>query len=150
MTSEKIAVELNEIMQMIPHRWPFLLIDRVKNIIPGRSGTGVKAISYNEPFFQGHFPERPILPGVLIVESMAQTIAIVMRAGEQVKIGINPSIGYLARCDVKFTQTVKPGCLLNLEVAKLSTSDANRFAQFHVRAFVDSETVAEGRISITY
>ena len=72
---EIITLLHNEIIKLIPHRHPFLLIDKVTNIILNESVTGIKSVTFNEPFFPGHFPERPVMPGVLILESMAQTAA---------------------------------------------------------------------------
>ena len=70
------AIDVHRIMEMIPHRYPFLMIDRVVDIVPGVKATGVKNVTINEPFFAGHFPERPVMPGVLIIEAMAQTAAV--------------------------------------------------------------------------
>ena len=72
------AVDVEGIMQMIPHRYPFLLVDRVVDIVPDRSAVGIKNVTINEAFFQGHFPRNPVMPGVLIVEAMAQTAAVLV------------------------------------------------------------------------
>ena len=72
------AIDVTRIMQMIPHRYPFLLIDRVVDIVAGSSATGIKNVSINENYFQGHFPRDPVMPGVLIIESMAQTAAVLV------------------------------------------------------------------------
>ena len=72
------AVDVLEVMEMIPHRQPFLMIDRVEDIVIGESATGVKNVTINEPFFVGHFPVRPVMPGVLVVEAMAQTAAVLV------------------------------------------------------------------------
>jgi 3-hydroxyacyl-[acyl-carrier-protein] dehydratase len=71
-------IDIQRIMKMIPHRYPFLLVDRVEDVVRGESAVGVKNVSINEPFFQGHFPSRPVMPGVLIVEAMAQTAAVLV------------------------------------------------------------------------
>ena len=76
MTTTTISIE--QIMKMIPHRYPFLLVDKVKDIVLGESAVGVKNVTINEPFFPGHFPGKPVMPGVLIIESMAQTCAILV------------------------------------------------------------------------
>ena len=70
-----ITIDIHRIVEMIPHRYPFLMVDRLIDVIPGESATGVKNVTANEPFFQGHFPGRPVMPGVLIIEAMAQTAA---------------------------------------------------------------------------
>jgi 3-hydroxyacyl-[acyl-carrier-protein] dehydratase len=74
------TIDIHRILAMIPHRYPFLMIDRVLDVIPGESATGLKNVTANEPFFQGHFPGKPVMPGVLIIEAMAQTAAVVVVA----------------------------------------------------------------------
>jgi len=71
-------IDINRIMQMIPHRYPFLMIDRVVDLVSGESCVGIKNVTINEPFFQGHFPGRPVMPGVLLIEAMAQTAAVIV------------------------------------------------------------------------
>ena len=78
MTITEHTANLEEIKRLIPHRYPFLLIDKVENIIIGKSALGIKNVTVNEPYFQGHFPSKPIMPGVLIIEAMAQTAAILV------------------------------------------------------------------------
>ena len=78
MIENENKADLEEIKRLIPHRYPFLLIDKVENIISGKSATGIKNVTINEPHFEGHFPSKPIMPGVLIIESMAQTAAILV------------------------------------------------------------------------
>ena len=78
-----MVMDINEIMSIIPHRQPFLLIDRVEEMVEGKSITAIKNVSYNEPFFAGHFPNEPVMPGVLIVEAMAQTGAVAILSMEQ-------------------------------------------------------------------
>jgi 3-hydroxyacyl-[acyl-carrier-protein] dehydratase len=75
-TSKILMIE--DIQKLLPHRYPFLLVDRIIDFVPNKSATGIKNVTFNEPFFQGHFPERPIMPGVLIVEAMAQVGGIVL------------------------------------------------------------------------
>jgi len=130
-----------EILEIIPHRYPFLLVDKVLEIDDGRSGVGVKNVTINEPFFQGHFPGRPVMPGVLIVEAMAQLAGLVMRSrkGSGVRIVILISLD-----NVKFRKMVEPGDQLILEanVKKVRSS----IAQVATRALVCGVVVAEADV----
>ncbi|GGA64517.1 3-hydroxyacyl-ACP dehydratase FabZ [Ornithinibacillus halotolerans] len=106
-------MDINEIKSTIPHRYPFLLVDKVLEMDEGKRVVGLKNVSANEPFFQGHFPEYPVMPGVLIVEALAQTGAIAMLGKEENK----GKIGFLAGIDkCRFKRQVKPGDQLKLEV----------------------------------
>lgn len=110
-------VDVTGIMERIPHRYPFLLIDKVVDIQPGESATGIKNVSVNEPFFQGHFPGHPIMPGVLIVEAMAQTAAIVVI--EALDDTASDKLVYFMSIDsARFRKPVLPGHTLHLEVNK--------------------------------
>ncbi|SFB26896.1 3-hydroxyacyl-[acyl-carrier-protein] dehydratase [Lentibacillus halodurans] len=106
-------MDIEQIKQTIPHRYPFLLVDKVTEIAEGKRVVGLKNVAANEPFFQGHFPEYPVMPGVLIVEALAQTGAIGI-------LGIDENegkIGFLAGIDkCRFKRQVKPGDQLQLEV----------------------------------
>lgn len=106
-------MDIQEIKDIIPHRYPFLLVDRVTEIEEGKRVVGYKNVSANEPFFQGHFPEYPVMPGVLIVEALAQLGAIGVLGIEENK----GKIGFLAGLDrVRFKRQVRPGDQLKLEV----------------------------------
>ncbi len=94
--------DVARIMEAIPHRYPFLMIDRVLEIVPGRSAIGVKNVSINEPFFQGHFPRHPVMPGVLIIESMAQTAAVLVVE----TLGPNPPARWSISCRSKAPSSV--------------------------------------------
>lgn len=107
-----MMLEIEDIKKIIPHRSPMLLIDRVDEINPGVSAVGYKAVSYNEPFFQGHFPDYPIMPGVLIVEAIAQTGAVALLSDEKFK-GKLVFFGGINKA--KFKKQVRPGCILRLE-----------------------------------
>ena len=108
-----MVMDINEIMSIIPHRQPFLLIDRIESMEEGKSITALKNVSYNEPFFAGHFPQEPVMPGVLIVEALAQTgaVAILSKPENKGKIAYFASIN-----NAKFKNKVVPGDTLTLEV----------------------------------
>lgn len=130
-----------EIREILPHRYPFLLVDKVIELEPGKKVVGIKNVSSNEPFFQGHFPEYPIMPGVLIVEALAQTagIAIAVLEGNEGKLGVFAGIE-----NMKFKNQVLPGDVLQLEaeilMSKLGVTKAK------VKASVDGKVAAEGEI----
>ncbi len=104
---------IKEIEKIIPHRHPFLLIDRIETLEPGERAVGYKAVSFEEPYFRGHFPEEPVMPGVLIVEALAQVGAVAILSLEEMK-GKTAYFGGIEKC--RFKQKVVPGDLLRLEV----------------------------------
>jgi|TARA_R110000782_G_scaffold13999_26_gene41918 3-hydroxyacyl-[acyl-carrier-protein] dehydratase len=109
------ALEVGAVMALLPHRYPMLLVDRVVDFVPNERARGIKAVTINEPFFQGHFPQRPIMPGVLIVEALAQTAGVLaMKSlGDE---ALGKLVYFMAIENAKFRQPVEPGCLLNLDV----------------------------------
>jgi len=114
-TASDVAIDVNEIMRRIPHRPPFLLVDRAENYVPNKSLTGIKCVTINEPFFVGHFPGAPVMPGVLIVEALAQTGALLMSKSWDV----NPEgkiILFMSVDNCRFRTPVRPGDVLRLEV----------------------------------
>lgn len=131
-----------DIRGIIPHRYPFLLVDKVLELEPGKKIVAVKNVSANEPFFQGHFPEFPIMPGVLIVEALAQAAGICANAeqqGEGNKLGVFASID-----EMKFKRQVVPGDVLRLEAEILSMKMG--VVKASVIATVEGKTAAEGQI----
>ena len=111
------VIDINRIIQMIPHRYPFLLVDRVIDVIAGESAVGLKNVTINEPFFQGHFPSRPVFPGVLIVEAMAQTAAVLVV--ETLGASAEGKLVYFMSVDTcRFRKPVGPGDQLMIHVAK--------------------------------
>ena len=110
-------VDIAGIMERIPHRYPFLLIDRVRDIHPGESAIGIKNVTANEPFFQGHFPGHPIMPGVLIVEAMAQTAAIVVIEALE-STAADKLVYFMSIDSARFRKPVLPGHTLHLHVTK--------------------------------
>tara|TARA_B100001939_G_scaffold327888_1_gene322655 strand:+ start:15568 stop:16032 length:465 start_codon:yes stop_codon:yes gene_type:complete len=110
-------VDVVRIMEVIPHRYPMLLVDRLQDIVPGESATGIKNVTMNEPFFQGHFPQKPVMPGVLIVEAMAQTAAalVMLSLGEEAE---GKLVYFMSIEGAKFRKPVVPGDRLELHVSK--------------------------------
>jgi len=133
-------LDVNEIMKLIPHRYPFLMIDKVVDIVKGERAVGEKAVSVAEPHFQGHFPQRPIMPGVLIVEAMAQTagVLVVHSLGEG---AMNKLVYFMTIDSARFRKPVVPGDLLRVHV----TRKQNRGAvwKFDGEAKVGDKLVAE-------
>lgn len=137
------TLDILEIMQALPHRYPFLLVDRIIDIDKDNSAIGIKNVTVNEPHFQGHFPTRPVMPGVLIIEAMAQTAgAICIRsAGED-----RPSLVYFMTVDgAKFRRPVVPGDRLEIHVRKLK--QRGNIWRFACEAVVDGSKAAEAEIS---
>ena len=140
-------MDINEILQHLPHRYPFLLIDRVTEFKAGESLVGYKNVTYNEPFFQGHFPERPVMPGVLLLEAMAQATGLL--AFKTIERGARrQSLYFLVGIDkARFKQPVEPGDQLILH-AKLLRSKRGIWV-FDCRATVDGNLVASAEIMCT-
>ncbi|HEV7369077.1 3-hydroxyacyl-ACP dehydratase FabZ [Arenibaculum sp.] len=111
-------IDVVRIMEMIPHRYPMLMIDRVKEIIPDVSAVGIKNLSINEQFFQGHFPTRPVMPGVLIIESMAQTAAVlvVRTLGAEAE---GKLVYFMTVDDARFRKPLVPGDTVHVHVTKI-------------------------------
>lgn len=131
-------IAISEIMSLIPHRYPMLLIDQVEEVQLGQSAVGVKNVSMNEWYFQGHFPEKPILPGVLIIEAMAQTAAVLVMK----TLGLDDKLVYFMSVEeAKFRKPVAPGDVMRLKVTK----EKNRGVvwKFKGEAFVGGHLVAE-------
>ncbi|MGB3298280.1 MAG: 3-hydroxyacyl-ACP dehydratase FabZ [Phormidesmis sp.] len=143
-SSEKadITYTLEEIHKLLPHRYPFALVDRIVKYVPGEMAVGLKNVSFNEPHFQGHFPGRPIMPGVLIVEAMAQVGGIVL---SQVP-GVDGRLCVFAGIDkVKFRRPVVPGDQLVI-TTELVTIKGLRFGKMKSRAEVDGQLACEGTL----
>lgn len=134
------AADVAAVMALLPHRFPMLLVDRVEDIVPGVSATGIKAVTINEPFFAGHFPGRPIMPGVLIVEALAQT-AGVLALSTLGEAGKGKLVYFMAIENAKFRSPVEPGCLLELKVAFVQ--NRGRISKFAGRAEIAGKLVAE-------
>jgi 3-hydroxyacyl-[acyl-carrier-protein] dehydratase len=142
--SENRVYHIEEIMKLLPHRYPFLLLDRLEVEIPGEKGMGLKNLTMNEEFFQGHFPGNPVMPGVLQIEAMAQTAgAIVVAAAENVEK--TPNVLFMSIDGVKFRKPVKPGDQMKMYVEKIQ-SRRNVFV-FKGRAMVDDKLVSEAEFT---
>ncbi len=113
-----IDIDIVRVMEMIPHRYPMLMIDRVINIVPNVSAIGLKNVSINESLFQGHFPKRPVMPGVLIIEAMAQTAAVlvVQTLGKEAE---GKLVYFMTIDEARFRKPVTPGDTLHIHVTKL-------------------------------
>jgi 3-hydroxyacyl-[acyl-carrier-protein] dehydratase len=133
-------ITINEILAMLPHAYPFLLVDRIVEVEPGKRIVGIKNVTYNEPFFPGHFPGRPIMPGVLIVEAMAQTAGVLVFKSMADECHKKP-VFFLGMDNVKFRKPVVPGDQLRLELE--ITRHRQSIWGFKGKAFVDEKLVAE-------
>lgn len=135
-------LDINEIMERIPHRYPFLLVDKILEIEEGKRAVGLKNVTINEPFFQGHFPGYPVMPGALILESLAQVgaVAVLSLPENKGKLGM-----FVGVDKFKFKAQVKPGDTLTLEAEMLQMR--MNIGKAKVKATVDGKTVAGGEIS---
>ena len=137
-------LDIRRVMAALPHRYPMLLVDKVERIIPDQSITAIKAVSMNEPFFQGHFPGRPIMPGVLIVEALAQAAGVL--AVESLGLANSGKLVYFMAIDgAKFRTPVEPGCLLQLDVEFVQKRAS--VCKFAGRASVDGKLAAEANFT---
>jgi 3-hydroxyacyl-[acyl-carrier-protein] dehydratase len=138
------VIEINEIMSLLPHRYPFLLIDRVEEFEPEKRIVGIKNVSINEPFFSGHFPGKPIMPGVLIVEAMAQAGGVL---AFKTFPGIRGNVFFMGIDNARFRRPVVPGDRLKLVVEVVK--HRREIWMFEGTAFVDEQKVAEAKLMAT-
>ena len=135
---------IDEIKKLIPHRYPFLLIDKVIDIVKNKSATGIKNVTANEPYFLGHFPSKPIVPGVLQLESMAQTAAVLV--AKSLNISDSSSLVLLTTIDnAKFRKPVIPGDVMSLAISVKKMR--NKLWKFNGEVIVDSQRVSECEFS---
>ncbi|WP_271629432.1 3-hydroxyacyl-ACP dehydratase FabZ [Caldicellulosiruptor sp. DIB 104C] len=133
--------DVTGILQILPHRYPFLLVDRIIEVEEGKKAKGIKNVTINEPFFQGHFPGNPVMPGVLIVEAMAQVGAVAILSKEEFK-GKTP---FFAGVDkVRFKKVVRPGDVLLIETELISLK--GYIGKAKATAYVEGEVVCEGEL----
>ena len=136
----KQSCNIDEIKRLIPHRYPFLLIDKVIDIVKNESATGIKNVTVNEPYFLGHFPSSPVVPGVLQIESMAQTAAVLV--GKSLDISDSSALVLLTTIDnAKFRKPVTPGDVMSLSISVQKMR--NKLWKFKGEVRVDSQKVSE-------
>ena len=139
------ALDIQRIMELLPHRYPFLMIDRVLEVEPGKRAVAIKCVSVNEPFFEGHFPGMPILPGVLIAEAFAQVAGIIALTAHAQHAG---RVIYLAGLDgIRFRRPITPGDTVKFTVEK--TQEKRGVWKFQCLAEVDGAKAADGEVMAT-
>ena len=139
-----MKIDINRIKELIPHRYPFLLIDGIQTLKPNESAIGIKNVSVNEPFFEGHFPDRPVMPGVLIIESMAQTAGclVVVSLGKESE---GKLVYFMTIENARFRRPVVPGDRMVINVQKLRSRSS--VFKFSGKAFVGEVLAAEATFS---
>lgn len=146
MTNNLMSADIHAIQTILPHRYPFLLVDKVVDIDGMKSAVGIKNVTMNEPHFQGHFPGTPIMPGVTIVEAMAQTAGVMI--GTAMSLTDNDLLLYFMGIDkCKFRRKVVPGDVLKLNVTTLRGRPGGRVWRFSGVATVDGEQAAEAEFN---
>jgi 3-hydroxyacyl-[acyl-carrier-protein] dehydratase len=146
MTDQPLTADIDLIQRILPHRYPFLLIDKVVDIDGTKTATGIKNVTFNEPHFQGHFPGAPIMPGVTIVEAMAQSAAVMLGTA----LGLankNLLVYFMAIDKCKFRRKVIPGDVLKLSVTTLRGKPGGKVWRFAGRATVDGEMAAQAEFT---
>lgn len=143
--SENKIYHIEDIMKMLPHRYPFLLVDRLEVEVPGEKGVGLKNVTMNEEFFQGHFPNNPVMPGVLQIEAMAQTAGALVISSFDNFHDKKINVYFMSIDGVKFRKPVKPGDQLRMHVEKIR-SRRNVFV-FKGESKVDGQVVSEAEFT---
>jgi len=133
-------IDITEILARIPHRYPFLLVDRAEEYRPSQSIVGIKCVTFNEPFFQGHFPGYPVMPGVLIVEAIAQTGAVLMSKSLDVDVA-GKTILFMSLDNCRFRMPVRPGDVVRMPVEVIRAR--GDIFKFRGRALVGDKLAAE-------
>lgn len=146
MTTETKSADIQLIQRILPHRYPFLLVDRVEDIDGFTSARGIKNVTMNEPHFQGHFPGTPIMPGVTIVEAMAQTAGVMLGVGMDM-IDTELLIYFMNIDKCKFRRKVVPGDVLEMHVTTVRGKPGGKIFKFHGKAVVGDEVAAEAEFT---
>lgn len=143
MIDEIVSLDINEIMEMVPHRYPFLLVDRITECVPGKYAKGYKNLTINEEFFQGHFPNNPIMPGVLQLEALAQCSAPILLTVPEFK---GKTALFAAMENVRFRNIVRPGDRLDMEIHLVKLKGP--IGKSHAVGSVDGKVVVEADMTI--
>lgn len=146
-TAPQAPMDINDILSILPHRYPFVMVDKILELEEGKHIVGLKNVTINEPFFQGHFPGEPVMPGVLILEGMAQVGALL--AYRSIPEAIGTRLVYFAGLDaVRFRKVVRPGdqVIYRLEIIKLKS----KLSKMAGKAFVDDQLVAEAELMASF
>ncbi len=144
MTSDITSADIHLIQRILPHRYPFLLVDKVESIVGHQSAVGIKNVTFNEPHFQGHFPGSPIMPGVTIIEAMAQTAAVMVGIAQDM-IDNNMLIYFMTIDNAKFRRKVIPGDVLRMNIQTLR--GGSKVWKFSGRAEVDGHLAAQAEFT---
>ena len=146
MSAEAQQLDIQDILRQLPHRYPMLLVDRVLECVPGESIRAIKNVSYNEPFFNGHFPSRPVMPGVLILEALAQSAGVLAYRSAGVVPNEDTKLYFVGIDEARFRRPVVPGDQLLLE-ARI-TRQLRGIWKFDARASVGGEVAASASIMV--
>lgn len=144
MTSDITSADIDLIQRILPHRYPFLLIDKVRDIVGAKSAVGIKNVTFNEPHFQGHFPGTPIMPGVTIIEAMAQTAAVMVGIDHDM-LDADLLIYFMTINSAKFRRKVVPGDVLVMHIQTLR--GGGKVWKFSGRAEVDGQLAAQAEFT---
>jgi 3-hydroxyacyl-[acyl-carrier-protein] dehydratase len=147
MTTDTITMDIHEILQRLPHRYPILLVDRVVELVKGERIRAIKNVSINEPFFLGHFPHRPVMPGVLILEALAQAATLLALRSMDMVLDDKSVVSFAGIDGARFKRPVEPGDQLILEVA-LGRAKAGIY-KFAAKALVGDQVAAEAELMCT-
>jgi 3-hydroxyacyl-[acyl-carrier-protein] dehydratase len=141
---ELATIDISRILECLPHRYPFLMIDRIVRIDGDESAVGIKNVTFNEPIFQGHFPGKPIFPGVLIIEGMAQTAGAIVIAHDEVNKGGKSIVLMLTIDKAKFRKPAEPGDQIEFHIKKIQRR--RNVGRYEAKAMVDGVVIAEAEI----